>query len=205
MFTGMACGAVGNVLFNPNSSNNIRATMFCGKGGGVIMSLMDRLVDAHFKQDASGRLVFIPFTQRGKCYFVDSKSDEEKVRAFVRMYRIPFTVISLLMTPIVMVPALVLEDFGQLTPRVHRLTVALGISGFFWLSLVALEVMIWVVYRATVPGLTGSLSEVGPEIKAQLQATSAQQVGQRRLILGCVAAGLILMGLALVLLTGRSK
>jgi hypothetical protein len=152
-------------------------------------SLMNRLVDVHFKKDASGRLVFIPFTQRGKCYFVDSRSDEEKIRAFVRMYRIPFTLISLLMTPIVMVPALILEDYGQLTPRVHRLTVALGISGFFWLSLVALEVMLWVVYRATIPGLTASLSEVAPEIKARLKTISDQQRGSRRVIFLCVSLG----------------
>jgi hypothetical protein len=168
-------------------------------------SLMNRLVDVHFKKDASGRLVFIPFTQRGKCYFVDSRSDEEKIRAFVRMYRIPFTLISLLMTPIVMVPALILEDYGQLTPRVHRLTVALGISGFFWLSLVALEVMLWVVYRATIPGLTASLSEVSPEIKARLKTISDQQRGSRRVIFLCVFAGVILLGLALVALTAASK
>ncbi len=70
-----------------------------------MISLMDRIAGVHFGKEPSGRLVFIPFTRRGKCYFVDSKADEEKVRAFVNMYRIPNTVISLLMCPIVMVPA----------------------------------------------------------------------------------------------------
>ena len=168
-------------------------------------SLMSRLADAHFKKEASGRLVFIPFTQRGKCYFVDSKSDAEKIRAFVSMYRIPSALISVLMTPIVMVPALVLEAYGHLNPRVHRLTVALGISAYFWLSLVALELMLWFVYRAMVPGLTASLSEVAPEIKAQLRTIPDQQRGRRRLILLCIVAGLILMGVALFLFTGYSK
>ena len=166
-----------------------------------MISLMNRLADVHFRKEPSGRLVFVPFTLRGKCYFVDSKADEEKVRAFVKMYRIPNTLISFLITPMVMVPGLILEDYGRLTPRAHRLTMALGISGFFWLSFVALGLMLWVVYRATVRGLTASLSEVGPEIKAQLSAISPQQRGLRRIALVCLLAGLILLGLALIALT----
>jgi hypothetical protein len=170
-----------------------------------MMSLMNRLADVHFRKDPSGRLVFIPFTRKGKCYFVDSKADEEKVRAFVNMYRIPNMLISLLMSPMVMVPGLFLEDYGRLTPRAHRLTVALGVSGFFWLSFVALALMLWVVYKTAVPGLTASLSEVAPEIKAQLSAFSPEQRGRRRVALVCLLAGLILLGLALVALTGHSK
>jgi hypothetical protein len=167
-----------------------------------MISLMNRLADVHFRKEPSGRLVFIPFTRRGKCYFVDSKADEEKVRAFVSMYRIPNTLISVLMTPIVMVPGLILEDHGGLTPRTHRLTIALAVSGFFWLSLVGLALMLWVVYKAAVPGLTASLSEVAPEIKAQLSAISPQPQDLR---LMWFLAGLILLGLALVALTGYHR
>ena len=170
-----------------------------------MISLVNRLADVHFRKEPSGRLVFIPFTPSGKCYFVDSKADEEKVRAFVNMYRIPNTLISFLIAPMVMVPGLILEDYGRLTPRAHRLTIALGISGFFWLSFVALGLMLWVVYRATVSGLTASLSEVAPEIKAQLSAIAPQQRGLRRVALVALLAGLILLGLALVALTGHSK
>jgi len=168
-----------------------------------MISLMNRLADVHFRKEPSGRLVFIPFTRRGKCYFVDSKADEEKIRAFLNMYRIPNTLISLLMTPMVMVPALILEDYGGLSPRGHRLTIVLGISGFFWLSFIALGLMLWVVYRAAVPGLTASLSEVAPEIKARLIADSPQQRGRRRAAVVCLVAGLILLGLALFALTGH--
>ncbi len=44
-----------------------------------MLSLMNRLADVHFGKEPSGRLVFVPFTLRGKCYFVDSKADEEKI------------------------------------------------------------------------------------------------------------------------------
>jgi hypothetical protein len=170
-----------------------------------MISLMNRLADVHFKKEPSGRLVFIPFTPKGKCYFVDSKADEEKVRAFVNMYRIPNALLSFLIGPMVVVPGLILEDYGRLTPRAHRLTTALGIPGFFWLSFVGLGLMLWVVYRATVPGLTASLSEVAPEIKAQLSAIARQQRGLRPLALVCLFAGLILLGLALVALTGHGN
>jgi hypothetical protein len=167
------------------------------------MSLMNRLAEVHFRKDPSGRLAFVPFTLRGKCYFVDSKADEEKIRAFLNMYRIPSTLISVLMTPMVMVPGLILEDYGGLTPRAHRLTIALGISGFFWLSFVALALMLWVVYKTAVPGLTASLSEVAPEIKTQLSAASPHQRGQRLGALLCLLAGVILLGLALFALSGH--
>ena len=169
-----------------------------------MISLVNRLADVHFRKEPSGRLVFIPFTPSGKCYFVDSKADEEKVRAFVNMYRIPNTLISFLIAPMVIVPGLILEDYGRLTPRAHRLTIALGISGFFWLSFVALGSMLWVVYRATVSGLTASLSEVAPEIKAQLSAIAPQQRGLH-VALVALLAGLILLGLALVALTGYRR
>ena len=170
-----------------------------------MISLMNRLADVHLRKEPSGRLIFIPFTLRGKCYFVDSKADEEKIRAFVNMYRIPNTLISFLISPMVMIPGLFLEDYGRLTPRAHRLTIALGVSGFFWLSFVALALMLWVVYKTAVPGLTASLSEVAPEIKAQLSAICPEQRGRRRVALVCLLAGLILLGLALVALTGYSR
>ena len=169
------------------------------------MSLMNRVGDAHFRKYSDGRLVFIPFTLRGKCYFVDSKADEEKIRAFVNMYRIPSTLISLLISPVIMIPGLFLEDYGRLTPRAHRLTVAFGVSGFMWLSLVALVLMLWFVYKGAVPGLTASLSEVAPQNKAQLSAISPQQGGRRGVALVCLLAGLILLVVALIALTGHSR
>jgi hypothetical protein len=132
-------GAVGNVI-----SIRFRATMAYAKqaNGGVMISLLNRLADAHFRKEPSGRLVFIPFTRKGKCYFVDSKADEEKIRAFVNLYRIPNTLMSLLMNPMVVAPGLIMENLGGLTPRAHRLTIVLGISGLFWLSFVGLALML---------------------------------------------------------------
>lgn len=67
------------------------------------------------------------------------------------MYRIASTLISFLIGPMIMVPGLMLEDDGGLSPRAHRLTIALGIPWFFWLGFVAVGLILWVAYKATVP------------------------------------------------------
>jgi hypothetical protein len=167
--------------------------------------MMDRAVDLQFRKDPSGRLVFLPFGPKKKAYFVDSKADEEKIRAFVKMYRSFSALISLLIYPSVYVPALILDDYAGLSPRQHRLAIAFGIPAIFWLVLVALVIMLWVVYKATVPGLTSSLSEVGPELKGQLSEISPRSRHQRRLALGCLLAGIVLLGLGVVGATSYSR
>ena len=154
--------------------------------------IMDRAVGSQFVKDQNGRLVFIPFTLKGKCYFVDSKSDEEKLRGFVKLFRSEITLISWLTFPSIYVPGLFLDDFAGLTPRSHRLALALGIPMFFWLILVGLAVMLWLVYKKTVPSVTASLSEVGPEVTSQLRETHRRP--------GRVALGVALACLGLLIL-----
>src|ERR1700722_9625202 len=94
--------------------------------------LMDRAVESHFRKDPSGRLVFIPFSLKKKCYFVDSQSDHEKLRAFIKMYRSAIGLISLLTSPSIYVAAFILDDFGGMSPRGHRLAISLGVPLFFY-------------------------------------------------------------------------
>jgi hypothetical protein len=155
---------------------------------------MDHAADAHFRKSQSGRLVFFPFTSRGKAYFVESKSDEEKIRSFVKIFRSSFTLIFLLSYPSLLVPALILEDYAGLTPKGHRLTIALGIPLFFWLVLGTLAWMLWGVYREAVPGLTASLSEVGPDLKRQLREASPLRL---RALLG-LSSGLVILAAAIL-------
>src|SRR6266566_1694749 len=88
--------------------------------------MMVYAVDTHFMKDRSGRLVFVPFGLKRKCYFVDSKSGEEKIRAFVKMYRSVNQLIAFLTYPSIFVPGLILEDYAGLTPRGHRLAICSG-------------------------------------------------------------------------------
>jgi len=154
--------------------------------------IIDRAVDCHFKKDQSGRLVFIPFTLKGKCYFVDSKPDEDKLRGVVRLFRSTLTLISWLSFPSIYLPGVFLEDYAGLTPRGHRFAIALGIPLFFWAILGALAVTVWFVYKNTVPRVTASLSEVGAEVKAQLRDSSRRP--------GRVALGVALACLGLLIL-----
>jgi hypothetical protein len=156
--------------------------------------MMDYAVDAHFRKDRSGRVVFIPFSLKRKCYFVDSKSDEEKIRALVKMYRSAIQLISWLAFPSTFVPAFILEDYGGLTPRGHRFAIAFGIPLFFWLVLGALAWMLWGLYKGAIPSLTSSLSEAGPDVMGQLSEISPRP---RRLVLLVVTAFLLLIVLAL--------
>ena len=158
----------------------------------MFSGIMDRAVDSQFRKDQNGRLVFIPFTLKGKCYFVDSKSDEEKLRGFVKLFRSTLTLISWLSFPSVYVPAVILEDFAGLSPRGHRLAIALGIILFFWLILCALAGMLWIVYKKTVPTVTASLSEAGPDVKSQLREISHRP--------GRVALGVAIACLGLLIL-----
>ena len=147
--------------------------------------MMDYVVETHFMKDRSGRLVFVPFGPKRKCYFVDSKSDEEKIRAFVRMFRSLNQLISFLGFPSVFIPALILEDFAGLTPRGHRMTIALGIPLFFSLVLIALLCMVWSLYKGAIPSLTSSLIEVGPEVKGQLREISQKSWRPALLLATC--------------------
>jgi hypothetical protein len=156
--------------------------------------LTDGLVERQFGKDPNGRLVFLPFGPKGKCYFVDSKSDEEKIRAFVRMYRSASTLISLLTSPSIVVPAVLLEDYSGLTHRAHRWAIALGIPAFFWLVLILVALVVWAAYKANVPSLTSSLTEVGPDMKDQLSPASPPSQFQRRVAIVALLAGALLVG-----------
>jgi hypothetical protein len=156
--------------------------------------MMDHAVDANFRKDPSGRLVFLPSGPKGKGYFVDSNSDEEKIRALVKMYRSATTVITFLTSPCIFVPALILDDYAGMTPREHRLAIAFGVPLFFWLVLVGLVLMLWSLYKAAIPSLTSSLGEAGPDAMGQLREISQPS---RRLLLSVITAFLALIVLAL--------
>jgi hypothetical protein len=48
---------------------------------------LDFALAARFRKDSNGRTVFLPLVTKREAYFVDSTSDEQKLRALVRLYR----------------------------------------------------------------------------------------------------------------------
>jgi hypothetical protein len=156
--------------------------------------VINAAVDRQFRKDRNGRLVYIPFSLKRKCYFVDSNADEEKIRALVRMFKSAITVIPLVTYPIIAAPGFILEDYAGLSLRGHRLTIALGVPLFLWLVLTGFMWMLWSLYKGAIPGLTASLSEVGPEVMGELREFS--QRTQRPMAL--IAAGLFIVALAVL-------
>jgi hypothetical protein len=156
--------------------------------------MMDHAVDNHFRKDRSGRLVFVPFTAKGKSYLVDSKSDEEKIRSFVKMFRSGVQLISFLMYPSIFIPGLILDHAG-LTPREHRQEIALGIPLFFALVLGFLAWMLWISYKRAIPALTAGLNELAPDATRQLRPVSQRSPRQPLLF---ATASVFLMVLALI-------
>jgi len=106
------------------------------------------------------------------------------------MFRGPIALISLLTYPSLAIPAFILEDYAGLSPKQHRLEIALGIPLLFWLVLTTLAWMLWCIYKDAVPGLTASLSEVGSDIKRQLREASPSRIP----MLLSVFAGIVLLG-----------
>jgi hypothetical protein len=157
--------------------------------------LISRVADLQFRKDPSGRSVFLPLGPRGKAYVVDTTADEQKIKAFVKMYKSASMLISLLTFPAVYFPGVFLADFAGLSPKSHRLAISLGVSMFFALVLAALQLILWAVYKGTVPGVTSSLLEVGPDLRNQLTEISPQQRRVQRIALIILGACTILLGL----------
>lgn len=168
----------------------------------MFSKLMDYQVDGQFRKDPSGRLVFLPFSSKGKAYFVDSKSDEDKIRAFVKMYRSATVLMSWMAYPGIYVGTM-LNFYAGATPLRTRLEAVAGISLFFLLVFFLLLWVLWGVYKKTVPSLTSSLSEVGPELKGQLRKISPAPQRLRTVALLCVIAIIILLMGAVILATSR--
>jgi hypothetical protein len=155
--------------------------------------LMDYGVESHFRKDPSGRLVFLPFGPRKKAYFVDTKSDEEKIRSFVRMYRSASTLISWMGQFPIYATGFIFTAYLGATPLRNRLTALVVTSSIYMLVSLALIWMLWGAYKQTVPSVTASLSEVGPDVRGQLSTISPRP----RIVLVCLAAGLLLLAVAL--------
>jgi hypothetical protein len=159
--------------------------------------MMDRHVDRQFLKDPSGRLVFLPSGGKGKAYFVDSKSDEEKIRAFVRMYRVAGELLS---WPTALATYVWIVAFTS----AHRWTTVVWIASFFFLLFLLSLWVLWSLYKQTVPSFTSSLTEVGPDLKNQLTEAFPHPRRLRVLALAIVLVGVVFLCGAVLLATQHS-
>jgi hypothetical protein len=160
--------------------------------------MMDWAVEQHFRKDASGRSVFLPLVCRGQGYFVDSKADEEKIRAFVKMYRSAAMLLVVVGTMGIYAWGWNPMFHAGANPLKNRL-MALGGSSLVYLVIyLGAAWLLWGTYKGTVATLTSSLSEVGPGGIGQLSRVSQ---GTRRIALVCLFAGLVLVAVGVLAAT----
>jgi hypothetical protein len=160
---------------------------------------MDYQVDHQFRRDPSGRSAFLPLGRKSKAYFVDSKSEEEKIRSFVRMYRSASALIYWLGYLCFYVWIL------SFNTSASKWTTEVGISSLFCLLLLLPLWILWIIYKKTVPSFTSSLSEVGPDLKDQLSEISPPPRRLRGLALVGLLACIVVMGVGLIFVTRRSS
>jgi hypothetical protein len=129
----------------------------------------DRILGNQSGHAAGGRVVFLSLISKGQGYFVDSKADEEKLRALVGMYRGA----NFLLTPVcylaIMAPAsLGYNLYAGAVPLRTKLITAGG-TGLFWLLCLGTSTwMLWRLYKTAVAKFTYAMKEVGPGEVAQL-------------------------------------
>ena len=152
--------------------------------------MMDSVVELHFRKDVSGRSVFLPMVRRGQGYFVDSPADEEKIRAFVKMYRSAAMLLILVGTLGFYAWGWSPVFYAGSNPLKNRLTALVGSSLVFMVIYIGSALLLWGIYKRTVGTLTASLREVGPGGVAQLYNASQRK---QRMVLGLLLAGSVLL------------
>lgn len=164
--------------------------------------LVDYAVGFHFKKDPSGRLMFLPLISKGHGYFVDSKSDEEKLRAFVEMYRSANLLLTLLCYLVILAPtSLGYNLYAGAIPMRTKLITAVG-TGLFWvLCYGASAWMLWSLYKKTIGIFTNQLAVAGPGVVGQASQASS---GRRRRALLLVFAVTIIISVALLVAVQRA-
>jgi len=165
---------------------------------GTFSGRLFQLVDAQFRKDQSGRVVFLPYGPRKTGYYVETPSDDRKIKSFVAIYTaasLLFQVLGFLSSYLLM-QAVIFPD--RPTTRAGKLEVGLivyGISALiFWFGP---RWLLWKLYREVLPGVCSSLSEASPASTRDLEKT--ENPLQRRMVVIFIFVGafLILVGVLL--------
>lgn len=165
---------------------------------------IDYQVECQFRKDPAGRVVFFPFGAKKQGYFLESQADEEKIKTYLRKYRGTAMVISLLVSPSIYVPNLLLDLYGSTRQMHSRLTTLLELSVFVMVVFLAFSWTQWVSYKQAMLSFTTTLTEIGPELRPGLSQV-CERPRVQRLVLACLLACLILAGAAFVGATRYSR
>ena len=166
----------------------------------MLSGWIGQLVNAQFRKDQSGQLVFLPYGPRRAGYYVDSASDDQKIRPLLTVYLLAsgmFQVVGL-SSSYLLAQATIFPDHP--TSKGGKMEVFLVVyfisTLIFWL---VPTLLLWKVYRDLVPALCSSLHEVRPESMGKLD--SIPNPFRRRALIVVAGCSVLLLGVILLLIS----
>jgi len=168
---------------------------------GTLSAWIEQLVNAHCRKDSSGRLVFLPYGRRRAGYYLDSASDQQKVKALVAMYAVASILFQLLgsTSSLIITLGASSDHPGSRAGKLEFGLILYIISAFAfqWLPML----LLWRLYRSFLPEVCSSLQAVGSESMDNLQ-TIPNPIRRQGLIVA--SFGLLLM-LGILFLVSRPQ
>jgi hypothetical protein len=165
---------------------------------------LDFAVDAHFRKDSSGRTVFLPLIINREAYLVESPSDEQKLRALVRLYRGASAALNLMWSLLnfiaVLAPGSISSYYGGAVPLRDKLIAVAWVavpSLLFWATAAWI---VWNLYKQAIKICTQALPQAAPEVFAQLTPVSHRPQRVALVILGAL---FILVAIAVLVAVQR--
>ncbi len=171
----------------------------------ILSPPMSGHVDSQFRKDPSGRLVFLPFGSRGKAYFVDSQSDEENIKSFLKKYRTRTALIHIVISPIIYGSGAIMLSFAPRIPLHDKLEIYMEICALLVLLIAYIGWRSWSLYKEKIEILVAPLNEVGPDERKQLREISSPARRSQQIALACMLAALVLACAAIIGLTRYSR
>jgi hypothetical protein len=152
------------------------------------MALLDAIVSANFRSDSAGRVVVSPGDRRHRGYVVKSPAEELKIRSFLKMfYCAHFAILFLGYSLGFEWSRHIYQALGW--PEAHFFRAVCISLGVYFLVAGVPYFLLWRSYKKSF------LSFVSPEDEVLVTGRSAG----RQSIYALIAAGLIVLGLGLLL------
>jgi hypothetical protein len=169
---------------------------------GVLSGWVGSLVETQFMKDQSGRVVFVPFNPARPGYYVDTASDDKKIKSPMAMYTAARIFVEMLgsLCCLAFTQAVAFADPAE--PVAHKVKVALVV--YFITSLPFMIFPRWLLnklYREMISGICSSLSEASAESMGNLQRTANRS--RRIAILVLIGLALVLAGIVVAVLVGH--
>ena len=164
----------------------------------------EQLLANSFRKDSAGRLVFLPFGMKRPGYYIDSPSDEQKIRPFAKMYFLSRALVQLFgnLSAFFFAEGVAFAD--PHTSTVHK------IKNFLVIYIITISLFellpLWLLsrlYRRSIPEICSSIPVAGVEEVSRLES-SARPMRRTLIILGSLTILIgVTVGIACFLIAHR--